>query len=190
MLPVALTLRAERGAPFSTRWGGGGAPFLCALYSADSTHSYLTYKALNCRACWVAAHSWALAPCSRCVARRRIMRRQPPPPPCLVSRLQHLSRLRRVPPRLLSLLLGRSKAPDGEYRPTDSKGPPRMTPSLRHRNRDIETSRFSAWKTIRAWVLNENYSIQTGDYTETFKEVASRSICGSSCKNIKIRTQK
>ena len=85
---------------------------------------------------------------------------------------------------------GGSKAPDGEYRPTDSKGPPRMTPSLRHRNRDIETSRFSAWKTIRAWVLNENYSIQTGDYTETFKEVASRSICGSSCKNIKIRTQK
>lgn len=67
---------------------------------------------------------------------------------------------------------GGSKAPDGEYRPTDSKGPPRMTPSLRHRNRDIEISRFSAWKTIRAWVLNENYSIQTGDYTETLKFVS------------------
>lgn len=34
MLPGVLTWRAEKGAPFFTRWGGGGAP-LCACYSAE-----------------------------------------------------------------------------------------------------------------------------------------------------------
>lgn len=68
---------------------------------------------------------------------------------------------------------GGSKAPDGEYRPADSKGPAQNVPKPPAPEEGYrEKSVAGLEKTIRAWILNENYSIQTGDYTETLKFVS------------------
>lgn len=65
---------------------------------------------------------------------------------------------------------GGSKAPDGEYRPADSKGPAQNVPKPPAPEEGYREKSISGLeKTIRAWILNENYSIQTGDYTETLK---------------------
>ena len=68
---------------------------------------------------------------------------------------------------------GGSKAPDGEYRPADSKGPAQNVPKPPAPEEGYREKSISGLeKTIRAWILNENYSIQTGDYTETLKFVS------------------
>ena len=68
---------------------------------------------------------------------------------------------------------GGSKAPDGEYRPGDSKGPAQNVPKPPAPEEGYREKSISGLeKTIRAWILNENYSIQTGDYTETLKFVS------------------
>ena len=68
---------------------------------------------------------------------------------------------------------GGSKAPDGEYRPADSKGPAQNVPKPPAPEEGYREKSISGLeKTIRAWILNENYSIQTGDYTETLNFVS------------------
>lgn len=68
---------------------------------------------------------------------------------------------------------GGSKAPNGEYRPADSKGPAQNVPKPAAPEEGYREKSISGLeKTIRAWILNENYSIQTGDYTETLKFVS------------------
>lgn len=65
---------------------------------------------------------------------------------------------------------GGSKAPDGEYRPADSKGPAQNVPKPAAPEEGYREKSISGLeKTIRAWILHENYSIQTGDYEETIK---------------------
>ena len=59
---------------------------------------------------------------------------------------------------------GGSKAPDGEYRPADSKGPAQNVPKPPAPEEGYREKSISGLeKTIRAWILNENYSNQTGD---------------------------
>ena len=68
---------------------------------------------------------------------------------------------------------GGSKAPDGEYRPADSKGPAQNVPKPPAPEEGYREKSISGLeKTIRAWVLHGNYSIQTGDYAETLKFVS------------------
>ena len=63
---------------------------------------------------------------------------------------------------------GGSKAPDGEYRPADGKGPAQNVPKPNapeegYREKSIEGIR----KTMDAWVKWTNYGIQVGDFTES-----------------------
>ena len=60
---------------------------------------------------------------------------------------------------------GGSKAPDGEYRPADGKGPAQNVPKPNapeegYREKSIEGIR----KTMDAWIKWGNYGVQTGDY--------------------------
>lgn len=69
---------------------------------------------------------------------------------------------------------GGSKAPDGEYRPADGKGPAQNVPKPNapeegYREKSIEGIR----KTMDAWVKWTNYGIQVGDFTESRKYISS-----------------
>ena len=65
---------------------------------------------------------------------------------------------------------GGSKAPDGEYRKADWQGPAQNVPKPPVPEEGYREKSISGLeKTLRAWILHENYSIQTGDYTETLK---------------------
>ena len=65
---------------------------------------------------------------------------------------------------------GGSKAPDGEYRKADKYGPAQNVPKPTAPEDGYREKSISGLeKTLRAWILHENYSIQTGDYTETLK---------------------
>ncbi len=63
---------------------------------------------------------------------------------------------------------GGSKAPDGEYRKADWQGPAQNVPKPPAPEEGYREKSISGLeKTIRAWVLHGNYSIQTGDYSVT-----------------------
>ena len=63
---------------------------------------------------------------------------------------------------------GGSKAPDGEYRPADWQGPAQNVPKPPAPEEGYREKSISGLeKTIRAWVLHGNYSIQTGDFSVT-----------------------
>ena len=63
---------------------------------------------------------------------------------------------------------GGSKAPDGEYRRADWQGPAQNVPKPPAPEEGYREKSISGLeKTIRAWVLQGNYSIQTGDYSVT-----------------------
>lgn len=69
---------------------------------------------------------------------------------------------------------GGSKAPDGEYRPADGKGPAQNVPKPDapeegYNEKSIEGIR----KTMDAWVKWTNYGIQVGDFTESRKYISS-----------------
>ncbi|WP_424108724.1 DUF6318 family protein [Rothia mucilaginosa] len=69
---------------------------------------------------------------------------------------------------------GGSKAPDGEYRPADGKGPAQNVPKPNapeegYREKSIEGIR----KTMDAWVKWTNYGIQVGDFTESRKYISN-----------------
>ena len=69
---------------------------------------------------------------------------------------------------------GGSKAPDGEYRPADGKGPAQNVPKPNapeegYSEKSIEGIR----KTMDAWVKWTNYGIQVGDFTESRKYISS-----------------
>ena len=68
---------------------------------------------------------------------------------------------------------GGSKAPNGEYRPADSKGPaqnvPKPTaPEEGYNEKSLEGLR----KTMDAWILWGNYGTQTGDYSMARKFIS------------------
>ena len=68
---------------------------------------------------------------------------------------------------------GGSKAPDGEYRKADSKGPAQNVskppvPEEGYREKSIS----GLEKTIRAWANWRNYAVETGDFTEVRQYIA------------------
>ena len=68
---------------------------------------------------------------------------------------------------------GGSKAPDGEYRKADSKGPAQNVPKPAAPEEGYrEKSVTGLEKTIRAWMNFKNYAIQTGDYSGADKFVS------------------
>ena len=69
---------------------------------------------------------------------------------------------------------GGSKAPDGEYRKADAKGPAQNVPKPSapeegYREKSVEGMR----KTIKAWVEWANYGTETGDYSMARQFVSS-----------------
>ena len=68
---------------------------------------------------------------------------------------------------------GGSKAPDGEYRKADAKGPAQNVPKPAAPEEGYrEKSTSGLEKTIRAWMNFKNYAIQTGDYSDADKFVS------------------
>ena len=68
---------------------------------------------------------------------------------------------------------GGSKAPDGEYRKADSKGPAQNVPKPAAPEEGYREKSISGLeKTIRAWANFKNYAIQTGDYSDADKFVS------------------
>ena len=62
---------------------------------------------------------------------------------------------------------GGSKAPDGEYRKADSKGPAQNVPKPPAPEEGYREKSISGLeKTIRAWANWRNYAVETGDFTE------------------------
>ena len=61
---------------------------------------------------------------------------------------------------------GGSKAPDGEYRKADAKGPAQNVPKPPEPEEGYREKSISGLeKTIHAWMNYKNYAIQTGDYS-------------------------
>ncbi|WP_368885434.1 DUF6318 family protein [Rothia mucilaginosa] len=68
---------------------------------------------------------------------------------------------------------GRSKAPDGEYRPADSKGPAQNMPKPAAPEEGYREKSISGLeKTIRAWANWRNYAVETGDFAEVRQYIA------------------
>ncbi|WP_294661389.1 DUF6318 family protein [uncultured Rothia sp.] len=57
---------------------------------------------------------------------------------------------------------GGSKAPDGEYRPADGKGPAQNVPKPPNRKKYPETQE-GALSMMNDWTISHNYAVQTGD---------------------------
>ncbi|WP_424824476.1 DUF6318 family protein, partial [Rothia aeria] len=68
---------------------------------------------------------------------------------------------------------GGSKAPDGEYRKADSKGPAQNVPKPPAPEEGYREKSISGLeKTIRAWANWRNYAVETGDFTEVRQYIA------------------
>ena len=68
---------------------------------------------------------------------------------------------------------GGSKAPDGEYRKADSKGPAQNVPKPPAPEEGYREKSISGLeKTIRAWANWRNYAVETGDFAEARQYIA------------------
>ncbi|WP_314844215.1 DUF6318 family protein [Rothia mucilaginosa] len=66
---------------------------------------------------------------------------------------------------------GGSKAPDGEYRKADGKGPAQNVPKPRNEPAQYPETEEGLNHMMEDWVVAHNYAIQTGDCSYAFKYV-------------------
>ena len=67
---------------------------------------------------------------------------------------------------------GKSKAPEGEYRPADFYGPAQNVPKPKTEEGYTNASLEGMRKTVQAWTEWRNYGMQTGDYSEARKFIS------------------
>ena len=67
---------------------------------------------------------------------------------------------------------GKSKAPEGEYRPADFYGPAQNVPKPKAEEGYTNASLEGMRKTVQAWTEWRNYGMQTGDYSEARKFIS------------------
>ena len=70
---------------------------------------------------------------------------------------------------------GGSKAPDGEYRKADGKGPAQNVPKPRNEPAQFPETEEGLHHMMEDWVVAHNYAIQTGDCSYAFKYVSEES---------------
>ena len=64
---------------------------------------------------------------------------------------------------------GGSKAPDGEYRKADGKGPAQNVPKPRNEPAQYPETEEGLYRMMKDWLAAHNYAIQTGDCSYAFK---------------------
>ena len=70
---------------------------------------------------------------------------------------------------------GGSKAPDGEYRKADGKGPAQNVPEPRKEPAQYPETEEGLMKMMQDWIVAHNYGVQTGDCSYAFKYVSEES---------------
>ena len=70
-----------------------------------------------------------------------------------------------------SIIRGKSKAPDGEFRAADVYGPAQNVPKPKTEEGYTNASLDGMTKSVKAWTEWRNYGLQTGDFKEAMKFV-------------------